>query len=283
MRLFSITNVGFATGLVVPRAGEVVRPYLVARHHALADLRRLRVDHPGAAVRPHRGPGAVRVVSLPAAAARGAAVRRNRRRAADRRSAGRTGGPRRAGHALLADLLARPSAARCSTACSRGCRGRSERRCRGRSTPSRPGLGVLRASPAHLAAIAGQSRAGLAADRAGAPLEQPRVRDRAALPHRLPDARVPDGGGGRADARHGGRLPLRLPGRAHRRLRRGRADGGGRGPRRATRSPTCPCWCWASSSSGGKALSWGGVAPLRPRRRITGHRSAEPRRGASEP
>jgi uncharacterized membrane protein YbhN (UPF0104 family) len=35
MRLFSITNVGFATGLVVPRAGEVVRPYLVARHHGL--------------------------------------------------------------------------------------------------------------------------------------------------------------------------------------------------------------------------------------------------------
>lgn len=35
MRLFAITNVGFATGLVVPRAGEVVRPYLVARHHDL--------------------------------------------------------------------------------------------------------------------------------------------------------------------------------------------------------------------------------------------------------
>jgi uncharacterized protein (TIRG00374 family) len=35
LRLFSITNVGFATGLVIPRAGEVVRPYLVARHHGL--------------------------------------------------------------------------------------------------------------------------------------------------------------------------------------------------------------------------------------------------------
>jgi uncharacterized membrane protein YbhN (UPF0104 family) len=35
MRLFAITNVGFATGLVIPRAGEVVRPYLVARHHEL--------------------------------------------------------------------------------------------------------------------------------------------------------------------------------------------------------------------------------------------------------
>ena len=35
LRLFSITNVGFAAGLVIPRAGEVVRPYLVARHHGL--------------------------------------------------------------------------------------------------------------------------------------------------------------------------------------------------------------------------------------------------------
>jgi uncharacterized protein (TIRG00374 family) len=34
-RLFSITLVGFAAGLVVPRAGEVLRPYLVGRHHAL--------------------------------------------------------------------------------------------------------------------------------------------------------------------------------------------------------------------------------------------------------
>jgi len=36
MRLFSVTLVGFMSGLIVPRAGEVVRPYLVARHHALA-------------------------------------------------------------------------------------------------------------------------------------------------------------------------------------------------------------------------------------------------------
>lgn len=34
-RLFSTTLLGFASGLVVPRAGEVLRPYLVARHHAL--------------------------------------------------------------------------------------------------------------------------------------------------------------------------------------------------------------------------------------------------------
>jgi uncharacterized protein (TIRG00374 family) len=32
-RLFSATVIGFMTGLVVPRAGEVVRPYLVARRH----------------------------------------------------------------------------------------------------------------------------------------------------------------------------------------------------------------------------------------------------------
>src|SRR5437667_9660725 len=35
MRLFSVTLVGFMSGLLVPRAGEVVRPYLIARHHAL--------------------------------------------------------------------------------------------------------------------------------------------------------------------------------------------------------------------------------------------------------
>jgi hypothetical protein len=36
MRLFSVTLVGFMSGLIVPRAGEVVRPYLIARHHTLA-------------------------------------------------------------------------------------------------------------------------------------------------------------------------------------------------------------------------------------------------------
>lgn len=35
-RLFSATVVGFMTGLVVPRAGEVVRPYLVARRYPIA-------------------------------------------------------------------------------------------------------------------------------------------------------------------------------------------------------------------------------------------------------
>jgi uncharacterized protein (TIRG00374 family) len=34
-RLFSATLVGFFTGLVIPRAGEIVRPFLVARHHDL--------------------------------------------------------------------------------------------------------------------------------------------------------------------------------------------------------------------------------------------------------
>jgi uncharacterized protein (TIRG00374 family) len=34
-RLFSVTLVGFAAGLAVPRAGEVLRPYLVARDHSL--------------------------------------------------------------------------------------------------------------------------------------------------------------------------------------------------------------------------------------------------------
>jgi glycosyltransferase 2 family protein len=34
--LFSATAVGFMTGLVIPRAGEVVRPYLVARRHPIS-------------------------------------------------------------------------------------------------------------------------------------------------------------------------------------------------------------------------------------------------------
>jgi len=34
-RLFSATIVGFMTGLFIPRAGEVVRPYLIARRHGI--------------------------------------------------------------------------------------------------------------------------------------------------------------------------------------------------------------------------------------------------------
>ena len=34
-RLFSATVIGFMTGLLVPRAGEVVRPYLIARNHPI--------------------------------------------------------------------------------------------------------------------------------------------------------------------------------------------------------------------------------------------------------
>jgi uncharacterized protein (TIRG00374 family) len=37
-RLFSATAVGFMTGLVIPRAGEVVRPYLVARRHPISTV-----------------------------------------------------------------------------------------------------------------------------------------------------------------------------------------------------------------------------------------------------
>jgi uncharacterized protein (TIRG00374 family) len=34
--LFSATMVGFASGLLVPRAGEIVRPYLISRRHPIA-------------------------------------------------------------------------------------------------------------------------------------------------------------------------------------------------------------------------------------------------------
>src|SRR5688572_4960338 len=35
-RLFSATVIGFMSGMLIPRAGEVVRPYLVARHHRVS-------------------------------------------------------------------------------------------------------------------------------------------------------------------------------------------------------------------------------------------------------
>lgn len=35
-RLFSATLIGFMTGMLIPRAGEVVRPYLVARNHSIS-------------------------------------------------------------------------------------------------------------------------------------------------------------------------------------------------------------------------------------------------------
>jgi uncharacterized protein (TIRG00374 family) len=35
-RLYRVTMVGFMTGLVIPRAGEVVRPYLIARRYGLS-------------------------------------------------------------------------------------------------------------------------------------------------------------------------------------------------------------------------------------------------------
>jgi glycosyltransferase 2 family protein len=34
-RLFSITLIGFMSGLAIPRAGEILRPYLVGRHHGI--------------------------------------------------------------------------------------------------------------------------------------------------------------------------------------------------------------------------------------------------------
>ena len=35
-RLFSATVIGFMSGMLIPRAGEVVRPYLVARNHSIS-------------------------------------------------------------------------------------------------------------------------------------------------------------------------------------------------------------------------------------------------------
>ena len=35
-RLFPVTMIGFLAGLVIPRAAEVLRPYLVSRSHGIA-------------------------------------------------------------------------------------------------------------------------------------------------------------------------------------------------------------------------------------------------------
>ena len=156
MRLFSVTLVGFMSGLLVPRAGEVVRPYLIARHHGLKTsaafasiiLERL-VDliavlglfflylyvlpHPAAQT---RGPllGALRLGGALAAAAAGAvlALLFAFHVQAERAMA-------------LVDRLLSPLPARLSRPASRGLRSFAS------------GLAVLQASPAHLLAILGQS------------------------------------------------------------------------------------------------------------------------------
>jgi uncharacterized protein (TIRG00374 family) len=156
MRLFSVTLVGFMSGLLVPRAGEVVRPYLIARHHGLKTsaafasiiLERL-VDlitvlglfflylyvlpHPAAQT---RGPllGALRLGGALAAAAAGAvlALLFAFHVQAERAMA-------------LVDRLLFRLPARLSRPASRGLRSFAS------------GLAVLQASPAHLLAILGQS------------------------------------------------------------------------------------------------------------------------------
>jgi hypothetical protein len=155
-RLFSATVIGFMSGLLVPRAGEVVRPYLVARNFPVSTsagfasivLERL-VDLitvlllfalylyvlPAPAAQT-RGPllGVLKVAG--AAAGAGAlvilVVLLAWHRYADLAM-------------RLADRLLRPFPARFAGAVSRAVRSFGE------------GLAVLKASPAHLAAILGQS------------------------------------------------------------------------------------------------------------------------------
>jgi uncharacterized protein (TIRG00374 family) len=155
-RLFSATVIGFMTGLLIPRAGEVVRPYLVARNYPVSTsagfasivLERLvdlitvlllfalylYVLPPPAAQT--RGPllGVLKIAG--AAAGAGALVILVVLLAWHRHS----------GQAMrLADRLLRPFPARFAGAISRGVRSFGE------------GLAVLKASPSHLAAILAQS------------------------------------------------------------------------------------------------------------------------------
>ena len=155
-RLFSATVIGFMTGLVIPRAGEVVRPYLVARKYPVSTsagfasivLERL-VDLitvlllfalylyvlPTPSAQTH-GPllGVLKIAG--AAAGAGALVILVVLLAWHRYSARVM---------RLADRLLRPFPARFAGAVSRGVRSFGE------------GLAVLKASPSHLAAILAQS------------------------------------------------------------------------------------------------------------------------------
>ena len=155
-RLFSATVIGFMTGLLVPRAGEVVRPYLVARNHpiptsagfasivlervvdlitvlSLFALYLYVIPMPAQQV---RGPllSALRVAGIGAAAGSLAilGILLLWHRHADRAM-------------RIAERVLRPFPARFAAAVAKGVRSFGD------------GLAVLKASPSHLAAILGQS------------------------------------------------------------------------------------------------------------------------------
>jgi uncharacterized protein (TIRG00374 family) len=154
--LFSATAVGFMTGLVIPRAGEVVRPYLVARRHPISTVAAF------ASIILERLVDLITVIVLfglylyvlptPAAQATGPLL--------DTLEAGGALAALaallvlallaalhlRAGQALaIAERLLRPFPARLARPVIGGLRSFAE------------GLAVLQASPAHLLVIAGQS------------------------------------------------------------------------------------------------------------------------------
>jgi hypothetical protein len=155
-RLFSATFVGFMTGLLIPRAGEVVRPYLVARRHPIS------IPAAFASIVLERLMDAITVLLLfalylyvlptPEAQTRGPLI-------AALKVAGAGAGAFALavlavlllwhGHSeramRVAEWAMRPFPARFAGAMSRGVRSFGE------------GLAVLKASPLHLAAILGQS------------------------------------------------------------------------------------------------------------------------------
>ena len=155
-RLFSATVIGFMSGMLIPRAGEVVRPYLVARNYPVSTsagfasivLERL-VDLITVLLlftlylyvlptppTQTRGPLLDVLKIAGAAAGAGALVLLGVLLAWHRYSE----------HAMrVADRLLRPFPARFAAAVSRGVRSFGE------------GLAVLKASPAHLSAILAQS------------------------------------------------------------------------------------------------------------------------------
>ncbi len=154
--LFSATFVGFMTGLLIPRAQEVVRPYLIARRHPVSTSAAF------ASVVLERLVDAITVLLLfalylyvlptPEAQTRGPLI-------AALKVAGAGAGAfalavlallllwhRHADRAMrIAERLARPLPTRFGAAISKAVHSFGE------------GLAVLKASPAHLAAILGQS------------------------------------------------------------------------------------------------------------------------------
>ena len=249
--LFSATMVGFASGLLVPRAGEILRPWLVSRRYPIATsagfatiiLERL-VD-----LITVLGMFALYLFVLPTPAAQ------THGRLMDLLKLG--GALTGAGAVVvLAFLLALHTNAERVVGVIERLTSRAPRWIAepvGRALRAfSDGLAVLRAPLPQLAAIAAQSVAIWLLIALELPPQPHRVRHRPAVPRDVPPDRLPGGRRRDPDARHGRRLPRLLPAGAQRGVRR-RAGEGGRGRDRRPRArATCRSSCSGSRCSGAR-------------------------------